>query len=286
MASLPPPLTASKAKRLAKRPRPIVRGKPLAYPAGVQDRLEKQIRRRVRDLFADAMRAVRAESGAGAFAMDAAPKQASAAKRIMSALQASFDRLFGKAEEIAKPWARATEKASSTALHASLSELSGGLSLQTTMLTGAMKDTLETAALQNAALIRNIGQQAIDRISQTVYQSIATGNGLQDLIPTLQSQEDMSYRRARTIAYDQTRKAYSEMNRARLAKLGVKRFEWVHSGGGVHPRKEHAAADGKVYDLDNPPHIGDNGEAVLPGQAINCRCTMVPVIEFGDDDAA
>ena len=136
--------------------------------------------------------------------------------------------------------------------------------------------------LENAALIRNVGQQATERIGQEVYRSIASGNGLQELIPTLQEKEGMSLRRARLVAHDQTRKAYSELNRQRLTKLGVRQFEWVHSGGGTHPRKSHLAADGKVYSFDDPPRIGDKGEAILPGQAIGCGCTATPVITFED----
>jgi uncharacterized protein with gpF-like domain len=43
--------------------------------------------------------------------------------------------------------------------------------------------------------------------------------------------------------------------------------------------------DGNVYSFDDPPIIDKNtGERGIPGQAINCRCFMVPVIEFEDEE--
>ena len=44
---------------------------------------------------------------------------------------------------------------------------------------------------------------------------------------------------------------------------------------------------GKVYRLDDPPVIdARTGERGLPGQAIFCRCTMQPIVKFGDRNAA
>ncbi|HHN9167526.1 TPA: phage head morphogenesis protein, partial [Escherichia coli] len=45
---------------------------------------------------------------------------------------------------------------------------------------------------------------------------------------------------------------------------------------GKQPRPSHVKADGKEFDLDKGLYL--DGEWVLPGEAINCRCTWSPVI--------
>jgi SPP1 gp7 family putative phage head morphogenesis protein len=102
----------------------------------------------------------------------------------------------------------------------------------------------------------------------------------------LQEYEGVTLRRARNIALDQTRKAYNNINKGRMQAIGVQKFEWVHSGGGQKPRELHIELDGQVFSFDDLPVIDERtGERGIPGQAINCRCTMVPVIEFETDGA-
>ena len=68
--------------------------------------------------------------------------------------------------------------------------------------------------------------------------------------------------------------------------LGVKKFKWLHSMGGKEPRPLHKnVLNGNVYSFDDPPVIDERtGERGLPGVLINCRCRMLPVIEFKADD--
>jgi len=88
-------------------------------------------------------------------------------------------------------------------------------------------------------------------------------------------------RRARMIAHDQTRKAYNNLNRGRMEKLGLKKFKWLHTGGSAHPRKLHQMLNGLVFSFDDPPIIDEKtGERGIPGQAINCRCRMQVVLDL------
>jgi SPP1 gp7 family putative phage head morphogenesis protein len=102
----------------------------------------------------------------------------------------------------------------------------------------------------------------------------------------MQSHKEISMRRAKNIAYDQTRKAFNNINKARMDKLGIREFEWLHSGGSTHPRKLHQELSGKIFSLDDLPIIGTMyGEEVrgIPGQLPNCRCKMLPVISFNEE---
>ena len=88
--------------------------------------------------------------------------------------------------------------------------------------------------------------------------------------------------RAAFIARDQTSKLTTATNASRMKSAGVTRFRWRHSGGSFDPRVLHLQYDGQEFDLSDPPVIDERtGEKGLPGQAINCRCYMVPIIDFG-----
>ena len=125
-----------------------------------------------------------------------------------------------------------------------------------------------------------------------VMRSITTGKGVADLVPFFDRYEGITIRRARIIANDQTKKAYSNMNAIRMQKLGVDKYEWVHSSGGQEPRELHLHLNGSICSLKDPPIIqyakGNQPEIRgKPGDLINCRCTMRPIIDFNQiaDDA-
>jgi len=113
--------------------------------------------------------------------------------------------------------------------------------------------------------------------------SITTGNGMQDLLPYLEKAKGISKRRAKIIAYDQTRKAFNNVNKAKMQKLGIKEFEWLHTGGSNEPRKHHIKLSGQIFSFDNLPFSEDNERRIYPGSEINCRCRAIPVIKFDEE---
>lgn len=204
------------------------------------------------------------------------------AKMLSNMLTKKFQRIFDLGSKpIAKRMAEQADKASATSLKGSLKHLSGGLTLKTDILTGDLYEILNATVAENVALIKSISSDYLTQVQGAVMRSITTGNGLQDLVPFLQKQEGITLRRARIIARDQTRKAFSNINFARMEKLGVKEYEWLHSAGGQKPRKLHIAMSGKTYSIANPPIIDEKtGQRGKPGDLINCRCRAVPIIRF------
>ena len=217
------------------------------------------------------------------FAMD--DSIASQARILTNRMLEEINKQF---EDMAKPAAEAmassADAASSATVHTSLKQLSGGLSLPTAPITPEMKQILSATITENVNLIKTISGQYLDGVQQAVMRSITTGNGMQDLVPYLEKHKGITIRRARMIARDQTKKAYSNLSRARMQNLGVKKFRWLHSGGGHTPRKLHQSYSGKIFSFDDLP-ILDEGrpERGIPGQAINCGCKMIPVLEFGEE---
>jgi SPP1 gp7 family putative phage head morphogenesis protein len=206
------------------------------------------------------------------------------AKFVMKALRARTSQIFNiAAKPIAEKMTHAESKSSALSLKTSLEALSEGLSLKTDFITGDLKEVLAATITENVGLIKSIPEQYFTQIEGAVMRSITTGNGLQDLVPFIKKYEGITLRRARIIARDQTRKAFSNLNFARMDKDGVKQYEWLHSSGGQKPRKLHQRMSGKVYRIDNPPVIDDKtGQRGKPGDLINCRCRAIPIVSFAE----
>ena len=292
-----PPLTKSK-RDWAKNRNVVLRGGRLNYNAAQQQRYQSKLRALVlemtKEVKSKVTRLFRGETADDYFEQqkEAATMDASIASQariLMSALLDKFTQLFAyKSRELAEQMVRGATGVSKSNLHLSLKELSGGLSLKTGVVPEGMEDVSKALVAANVSLIRSIPEQYFKDVTGAVMRSITTGNGLADLVPKIQKYDGQTERRAKNIALDQTRKAYNSINKQRMQAVGVKQFEWVHSGGGQKPRESHLKISGHVFDFENleaqqaalgvPPE--DQG---VPGFPINCRCTMVPVIKFGSD---
>jgi SPP1 gp7 family putative phage head morphogenesis protein len=295
-----PPVTKQKQK-WAKGRNVTFRGTQLNYNAAQQAKYQKAILTLVRQMSKETKDQIaelfKSETSKEYIAQQ---KQAatdanitSKAKKVMNALMAKFEALFSlKAKPMSETMVNGAQQVSKSNLHTSLKQLSGGLSLKTGVIPKGMEEVSNAIVAENVALIKSIPSQYFTDVTGSVMRSITTGAGLFTLIPQIQKYNGITERRARNIALDQTRKAYNSINKQRMQAIGVKQFEWVHSGGGQHPRRSHIAMSGNIYSFDNLPVInkeqvdaGYEGPVTgIPGQAINCKCTMVPVVEFDDGE--
>lgn len=270
-----------------------MRGTRLAYPAGVMDRyraklqqltdamaietqqeIEKLFRHPdVEEYFTDFNKHVQ-------IAMDISP--ASQARILTNALRSKFEQLFQEnAKPVAETMVDQADEASASAVYTSLKKLSGGLSLDVSSLTPQLREVMKLATANNVQLIKSIPSEYFDKVQGAVYRSITDGKGLSDLTDFFNKQYGEESRRAKNIALDQTRKAYNALNKGRMQQNGIHKFEWLHSGGGLTPRPLHQSYNGRTFSFATLPVIDEGtGETGIPGQAINCGCTMVPVIEF------
>lgn len=204
------------------------------------------------------------------------------ARVALNGLMSKYETLFNRvAKKATRRMMARTLKNSSVTLGASLRELAPNLNIKTDILNDRLSQVIAASTTEAANLIKLIPQKYLGDVQGAVMRSITTGNGLGDLVPYLNAKYDQNIRHARNVAMDQTRKAYTAINRERMAAVGVKHFKWLHIGGSQHPREDHIEMSGKVYTLDDPPVIDRRtGERGLPGQAIFCRCVMRPIISF------
>lgn len=206
------------------------------------------------------------------------------ARILINALLNKYTPLFRK---LAK---RATDrmmgrvlKNSSATLRMSLREIGEHLAFKTDFMDDRLRDITMACTEEAANLIRTIPQNYLSDVQGAVMRSISEGRGIADLVPYLNQRYQGNLKKARSVAFDQTRKAYNNITAARSQAIGMQEFEWIHSGGGKEPRKDHMAMHGKVYRFDDPPVVAVMyGREVkgLPGTAINCRCVMKPIVNF------
>lgn len=262
-------------------PPDVVEGKYRAALEKMVEQMTRQTRREIERLFKSSV------ARAAGFTTDAS--FASAAARLVKELHKRFNILFSKAAGgLAEALAKGISRQSAVGLEQSLKHVSGGVTLKTDVLGGAVGDVVKASIKQNVALIKSIPQKYFLDIEGAVMRSIQSGRGMADLQPHLEKTYGVTKRRAALIARDQTSKATTAINRARMQGLGVKKFKWLHSLGGKEPRPLHRdVLNGNVYSFDDLPVIDEKtGERGLPGQLINCRCRMVPVIEFKAEETS
>lgn len=239
--------------------------------------MRKEYAREVRNLFT-----THADEES-ALAMDAS--LASQARMLFNFLGKKWAQRFAsRAVGMTERMIDGASMASKRDLGESLKKISGGITIPVPDMPGSLKEQITAATAENVGLIKSIQQQYHERISQLVLRSAATGGqGSAEIFEGIKHYDGLTEKRARLIAVDQTRKITTVMNVERAKSAGMKKWEWLHSGGGADPRKLHERLDGQVFGYDNPPIIDERtGERGFPGQLINCRCTMVPVLELGD----
>ena len=277
----------------------VLKGSKLAYNAAQQGRYVAALERLVKQMTSETKKQItklfRGEISDDFFeaqekltAMDASI--ASQARILLDALGRTFEGLFNlKASSLAKTMVEGATKTSATTVQESLKQLSGGLTLKTSVVSSGQEEVVTALVSENVNLIKSIPQEYLKDVTGSVMRSITTGRGIADLIPEIQKYDGQTYRRAKNIALDQTRKAYNTINRQKLLNNGIKQFEWGHSGGGLHPRESHIKIAGKIFSFENieaeQAALGvPENDRGLPGEPINCRCYMRPIIVFETDD--
>ena len=275
-----------KARFAAGRKSKVLEGRALTPNAGVASRYERRLRTLIAIMTEETLRRIRAlfdePHPADVFALDAG--LADQAKHLMESLTFKFDNLFAAhSKPIAVHMIEENTAASEAAIKASMAALAEGLSLNTGEITSELGDVYKASIAENVGLIKSIPSQYLDQVQGDVYRAISGGNGLKELVPLLQKYKGVTERRARLIAHDQTRKAFSNINRIKLQTMGVEEYIWLHSHGATDPRPLHVEYDGKTFRWDSPPLV-ERGkpERAPPGIAINCKCRAKPIIRFNE----
>lgn len=163
-----------------------------------------------------------------------------------------------------------------------------------------MEQIIKASIMENVSLIKSIESKYFEQITGSVARSMQAGGSIKQLRQEILRYNGMTRRRANNIANDQTRKAYMSINLRNMSKAGIKKVEWVHSGGGYTVREYHYrkwdgvsgiedgrpnGLNGYIFDIDKPPVIqlqkGKQPEVRgYPTQLPNCKCVLAAVVEL------
>lgn len=204
---------------------------------------------------------------------------------ILNDLKRKYKKVFSEKSKLyADDMIEEANQVNRKSVNLSFSLLSGGLAVKTAKINEGLSEVMKASKIENISLIESIYNQYFTNIEGDVMRAISSGT-LTGLSDELAKRAGITVRRADNIANDQTRKVYNNMNKQRMQSQGLNKYIWRHSAGGQFPRQDHIDMDGEVFSFDDPPVIDKRtGERGIPGQAINCRCFMVPVIEFDDEE--
>jgi SPP1 gp7 family putative phage head morphogenesis protein len=266
------------------KPNNIKRGGVLIPSASIRIRFERAITKLITKMAQEIKREVRSVYAVGmdGTAMDAS--LVSQARIRLNAVMTKYVPLFGKlADEESARMVNDTLKNATVTARLSLKEISDDFTIKSGDIDERTREIMKASTQQAASLIKLIPQKYLADVQGQVMRSIVGGNGLQDLIPYLNKMYEGNIKHARLVALDQTRKAYTGMTEIKMRNAGITHYEWIHSGGGSHPRPLHVKLNGTIQEYANPPYIGDMyGEEVYgnPGELPNCRCNARPIVKF------
>lgn len=148
-----------------------------------------------------------------------------------------------------------------------------GIDFSGLMSDSVLKEAVDEAVAANIALINSIPQQYLDRVEQGVMASLQAGTLNDTLADDLLKIEGVTKNRAKLIARDQLGKINSRLSQIRQQSLGITHYYWSTSHD-ERVRDRHRRWDGDLIAWDKPPIDGH------PGQAIQCRCTAIPDLDF------
>lgn len=151
-----------------------------------------------------------------------------------------------------------------------------GVDLKAVVNQDDLASLLENVAQRNAALITNLSDDTVNRISQTVLNHVVEGGSVKDLTAKLRKEYLFSSNRAKLIARDQTAKLNADLNRFRHEQAGITKYTWRTSEDErVRPR--HRILNNVVYEYGQPTGAE---EGLPPGKPIRCRCIAQAIVEF------
>lgn len=142
-----------------------------------------------------------------------------------------------------------------------------GIDLQYLLTGSDVEETLQVALDRNVALIRNISDQARGRIADAVWRGYQNRLPARDVAKDISEATGLARDRARRVAADQNSKISAALDRDRQAQAGIQLIRWRHSGK-RHPRQDHLARNGKVYDRATGKQVNPDGTPMPNGDKI------------------
>jgi len=207
--------------------------------------------------------------------------------------------------DIVDMWRQMMEVETRTSMHKALAK-SLGIDITAVLDTPQVSEALSIGGWEAADLIKTIPGELLNDVAKAVadnFRGIPQPEG-RSLMQQIQHIGDVSKKRAKLIARDQTSKMTGLLNQTRQQMLGVEMYIWrtakdsrvVGNPSGRFPKTSrahgnHYKMEGKYCKWENPMlYSNDKGQTWVqrasdmpknhPGQDIACRCFASAVIDL------
>lgn len=220
------------------------------------------------------------------FAEDASPN--SVFNKVMRRLDKKWSEVFrGFAMKYAEEMVKKVDSHAKSSTFFSLS--AAGVKEPRETYNASVKNTLQASVDFNHTLITGIQKEVHEKLYTSVMLSLTSPDpekqGASGIQNALVEANSFSKKRIELIARDQTSKVYSSLATERLKQNGCEYFKWLHSSAGKVPRQSHVDKDGEIFKVDDPRlWEGPKADQGPPGWAINCRCRMLPVFGYSEEE--
>ena len=134
-----------------------------------------------------------------------------------------------------------------------------------------LADVLAGFVADNARRIKNLTNEALDRVESTVLAGFRRGRSNAEIAKGVREAFGVSKRRAKLIARDQVASLNGELTQIRQTRMGVTSYIW-RSSRDERVRPSHEDFDGQTFTWAEGSPEGH------PGEPINCRCVAEPVL--------
>lgn len=122
-------------------------------------------------------------------------------------------------------------------------------------------------------------QEAVERLRTKVLKNVTEGYRANRLIDAIMEEQEVSYRKAKFIARQETSLLVSKYREERYKEAGVNQYRWSTSQD-ERVRDDHKALNNRIFSWDDPPIVDKvTGKRAHPGEDFNCRCVALPVIK-------
>lgn len=101
-----------------------------------------------------------------------------------------------------------------------------------------------------------------------------------ELRQVIEDRLEVSRSKADLLARDQVLTLNSQISHSRMQAAGIEQAFWT-TANDARVRDSHEAMDGQLFDIDDPPEV--DGEHVLPGEPVQCRCVSAPKLPELED---
>lgn len=166
-----------------------------------------------------------------------------------------------------------------------------GVHLETLLTVGDVRETLEQVLNWNVALVKDVGTQAQQRISNAVFSGLQNRSPARDVAREIREATGFARGRSLRIASDQLSKLSLALASERRLQAGLSVYEFKHSHK-RHPRAIHVAMDGHLYSADKTM-IGravdgktveaEMAQDLRAGRPPFCGCRELATIVWDDD---